>query len=390
MPVTMISGLTDDFTILSNQRKPDMDPVIAQLEDDRSLICPLVMQFNTKQAISTKVEWLEDELHPRYTTAAGAFTNVATTVNVAANTGAYFKANDVIRDELTGENMLVSSVTGDALTVVRGIGSVVGTASSGAADGIIRVSNAALQGQGLPTMKQTKKVAQYNYTQIIRTSAGFTRSAAESQWFGQDDPVAYEKGKKILEHSRELENTTFLGRRNLITSGANPQGFFGGITDYIATNTSTISGNITQVNLENFLRSAFRYGNRQNKLFVCAPVIMSGMASFPLGRLAPPSPDLNKWGVGGLKVYEAGSGATVSVLEHVDWDDFAKTSPALGGSGFVLDMGFLQWRPLHATTLEEDRQPRDVDAVEFEFLTEAALVVKHERAHGWIRGVTGF
>lgn len=390
MAVTMLTGLVDDNNILSNQRKPDMDPVIAQLEDDESLIAAIIMRLPRKPAISSKVEWLEDELHPRYTLATGSFTNVATSISVTAGTGAYFKVNDILRDELTGENMLVTAIAVDTLTVTRGIGSVAGTASSGAADGLIRVSNAALEGASLPTMKQTKKVAQFNYTQIIRTAAGFTRTAAESQWFGQEDVVGYEVGKKILEHRREIENTASLGRRNLITTGANPQGFAGGFTDYISTNVSAPIGNLTQANLENFLRSAFRYGNRNNKLFVCAPIIMSAMASFPLGRLAPPSPDLSKWGVGGLKTYEAGSGATVTVVEHPSWDDFSKTSPALGGSGFVIDLGNVQMRDLHKTSLERDRQARDSDSSQFEYLSEFSFTWKHERTHAWIRGVTGF
>lgn len=388
-PTPMLSGVVDDNTILSNQRIIDMDDVIAELEPDEAPLTTLLMKVGKRAAFSQKVEWLEDELHPRYTTASGSFTNVATTVNVAASTGVYFKANDVIRDELTGENMLVTAVAADALTVVRGIGSVVGTASSGAADGIIRVSNASLEGALLGTLKQTKKVANFNYCQITRTPFGFTNTLIQSKLYGQSNVLGYEAQKKMIEHKREIEQTLFLGRRNLITSGANPQAFCGGITDYITTNITTIGGNLTQVNFENFLRNASRFGSN-NKVLIAAPLIMSALSSFPLGRLAPPDASATKdWGVS-LRTYRAGNGFQIDIIEHRDWMDYTTTSPGLGGSAFLLDMDSLILCPLRDTKLMPNRQANDEDSEKQEVLTEYGFRFKHERRHAWLRGVTGF
>lgn len=388
--VNMLTGAITDQDVLSNQRKPDMDDEIGMIDDDESVLAGLLMRINTKPAISSKVEWLEDEPHPRYTTAAGSFTNVAGTFTVAAGTGAYFKAGDIIRDELTGENMLVTSVATDTLSVTRGFGSVTGTASSGAADGIVRVAMAATQGATIPTLIQTKKVAQFNYTQIIRTAAGFSGTSAASEWFGQEQVVDYEIGKKTVEHRREIENMIFLGRRNLVT-GPPVRAACGGLTDYVSTNITTVGGNITQVNLENFLRQAGRFrGAGDVRVAFAAPIFLSGMASFPLGRLAPPSSDIAKWGVGGIKTYEAGSGLNVDIVEKRDWDDFAKTSPALGGSMVVCCMNALRLRPLRKTQLLRNRQGTNEDAIYFEYLTEASLEIKHERKFAIMRGVTGF
>jgi hypothetical protein len=388
--VTMLTGPITDQDVLSNQRKPDMDPVIGQIDDDESVLAGLLMRMKQRPAISSKVEWIEDEPHPRYTTAAGSYLIGAGSFAVAAGTGQYFKAGDIIRNELTGENMLVTSVATDTLTVTRGFGSVAAIASSGAADGIVRVAMAATQAATIPTLIQTKKVAQFNYTQIIRSAAGFSGTSAASEWFGQEDVLEYEIGKKTVEHRREIENMCFLGRRNLVT-GPPVRSACGGLTDYVATNITTVGGNITQVNTENFLRQAGRYrGSGDVRIAFAAPIFLSGMASFPLGRLAPPSADIAKWGVGAIQTYTAGSGLNVNIVEKRDWDDFAKTSPALGGSMVVCCMNALQLRPLRKTQLLRNRQGTNEDAVYFEYLTETSLEIKHERKFAIMRGVTGF
>lgn len=391
MPVVpMLTGAITDQDVLQTQRKPDMDPDIGMIDDDESVLTGLLMRIKTKAAISSKVEWLEDEPHPRYTTCSASFLIGAATIAVAAGTGAYFKAGDIIRDELTGENMLVTSVAVDVLSVTRGFGSVAAVASAGAADGIVRVAMAATQGATIPTLIQTKKVAQFNYTQIIRTAAGFTNTSAASEWFGQDDVVDYEIGKKTIEHRREIENMLFLGRRNLVT-GPPVRSACGGLTDYISTNITTVGGNLTQVNLENFLRQAGRYrGNGDIRIAFAAPIFLSGMGSFPLGRLAPPETNVTQWGVGAIQQYRAGSGLNVNIVEKRDWDDFSKTSPALGGSMVVCCMNALRLRPLRKTALLRNRQGTNEDSVYFEYLTEASLEVKHERKFAILRGITGF
>lgn len=390
MPVSIATGVASDQDITQSQRKPDMDEVIGQIDDDESVLAGLLMKIPTRPAISSKVEWLEDEPHPRYTNLSASYLVGASTITVTTGTGAYFKAGDVIRNELTAENMLVTAVATDTLTVTRGIGSVAAAASSGTTDGIVRIAMAATQGATIPTLIQTKKVAQFNYTQIIRTAAGFTGTAAASEWFGQEDPVRYEVGKKTVEHRREIENMIFLGRRNLVT-GPPVRGFCGGLTDFITSNVTTIGGNLTTVNMENWLRLAGRFREAGSKrILFSAPVILSALASFPLGKLAPPDPSINTWGVGAIQSYRAGSGLNCDIVEKRDWDDFSKTSPALGGTAIMVEMSALRLRPLRKTKLLTARQGTNEDAEYFEYLTEASLEVKHERKFGIIRGVTGF
>ena len=125
MSVTVVSGVVSDdvSTLLQARRVVDMDPVIKQLEPDDAPFTVMLSQVSSRPAKSQKVEWLSDQLVPRLTTLnnGGNVSSGATTCVVATGTGAYFRANDVLRMS-NGENVKVTSVSTDTLTIVRSIG----------------------------------------------------------------------------------------------------------------------------------------------------------------------------------------------------------------------------------------------------------------------------
>lgn len=161
MAVTILTGLQDDSTILSNRRVIDMNPVISMLDPDQSQFSTILMKLASKPAFSQKVEWLEDQLMPRVTTLAVTAATTGTIV-VASNTGAYFKPGDICRIVQTGEAFSVSSISTDTITVsARALGSVAAASATTGTDVMI-LGNASNEGGTLPTRKMTKKVAAYN------------------------------------------------------------------------------------------------------------------------------------------------------------------------------------------------------------------------------------
>jgi Family of unknown function (DUF5309) len=389
--VSMLDGAVDDNTILSNQREIDMDEDIAMLEPDEAPLVTFLMKMRKRPAYSQKVEWLEDELHPRYTVLTASYTS-GLTIAVATGTGAYFKPFDVIKNELTGENMLVTGVAADVLTVERGKGSVASTSSIGSTDGIVRLSNASAEGAKLGTLKQTKKVAQYNYCQIIRTPFGMTETLLASKLYGQKNVMAFEANKKETEHKIELEQTLWEGRRLLETSGAHPRAYMGGVLDYISTNTAT-GGAMTQKTWEQFLIGSgsaapkvARYGS-SSKVAFCAPIVLGALSSYPASKLAINDTDVKDWGVS-LEGYRSANGFKLALVEKREWADRTKTSPGMGGSAVILSMGNVVMRPLRDTMLKPNREDNDEDSKKQEFLTETSFMLKQERTHAWLRGVT--
>lgn len=391
MPVTMLTSVVDDNTILSNQRVIDMDEDIAMLEPDEAPLVTFLMKLNKRPAYSQKVEWIEDELHPRYTILTASYTS-GTTISVTTGTGAYFKPFDTIKNELTGENMLVTGVAADVLTVERGKGSVASTSSIGSTDGIVRLANASAEGATLGQLKQTKKVAQYNYCQIVRTPFGMTETLLHSKLYGQPDVMAWEANKKQTEHKIELEQMFWEGRRLLETSGAAPRAYCGGVLDYISTNTAT-GGAMTQKVWEQFLIGSgsaapkvARYG-AASKVAFCAPIVLGALSSYPASKLAINDTNVKTWGVT-LEGYRSANGFKVAMVEKREWADRSKTSPALGGSAVILSMDNVVMRPLRDTQLKPHRQANDEDSNKQEYLTETSFMLKQERTHAWLRGVT--
>ena len=163
MAATILTGLVDTDLVLADEQKIDMSEDISMLDPDTSQFTTMLMKLGSEDAKSFKVNWLEDQLRPRLSALAASATSAATTVDVTADTGTYFRARDLVRIASTGEMLLVTSISTDTLTVTRSVGSVAAATAASGIDLLI-VSNAATQGATLGTRKITKKVLGYNYT----------------------------------------------------------------------------------------------------------------------------------------------------------------------------------------------------------------------------------
>lgn len=384
--VTVTNGVvSDDPTMLLQARRVvDMDPVIKQLEPDDAPFTVMLSQVSSRPAKSQKVEWLSDQLVPRLTTLAAAVLTGDTTITVATGTGAYFRANDILR-LANGENVKVTSISTDVLTVTRSIG---GVAASGVAisTDVIKIGNAAAEGATIGDIRMTQQVANYNYCQIQRDPLGFTNTLVQSDLYGGSEPQ-YEAKQKMMEHRRQIENTLFFGQRDLAT-GTSPTGYCGGLVDFISSNITTVGGNLTESGFATFLRTGFRYGSR-NKVLFASPLIVSALSSFPQGKLAPPSSDVKSYGVS-LQEYRGANGGSVKIVEKRDWLDYSTASNQIGSWAVLVDMDDVVMRPLRKTALLPNRQAPDRDATIQEYLTEFSLQVGIEQNHAILRGVTGY
>lgn len=393
---TIIAGVADDSLILSNQKIIDMDNRIAQLEPDATPLTTMTMKLSKTPAKAQKHEWLEDQNIPRLTTLSVSAASGDTTISVSTGTGQYFRVRDTIRIASTGENVAVTAVSTDTLGVKRAVGSVTGLSAASGVD-LVKLANAAAEGATLGTLQQTKKVAQFNYTQIVRQPWGFTNTALATSWYGGnlDDNEAK---KKLVEHKYAIENMAFFGRRNLDTTAGAVTGYAGGITDYIATNITTASsGALTQSTWESFLQTIFRFGSREKVVFV-SPIVYRALNSFPLAKLAPndAGPGVKDYGVQLSSYAGGGTDGKVMIALKRDWDDFQRASPQLGGIAVAIDMAYVQWNPLinegmnRDTKLLPNRQANDEDSHKQEYLTEGTFTWKLEQVHGLLRGVTAF
>lgn len=389
MSVTIATGLVDTETVLADERVIDMQDDIAMLDPEVSQFTTMLMKLGTQEAVREKINWLEDELFPRLSALAASATSAATSITVTSGQGAYFRARDIVRNALTGEAYLVTAVSTDTLTVTRAIGAVSAASSASGADLLI-VGNAAVQGATLGTRHITKKVLGYNYTQIQRDPFGFTGTEAVIKTYGGPAPE-HEEVKKLVEHKRAIENTLFFGARSFTAAAPNSVGTCGGAIEFLTTNYYNVGGALSHSGMDNWLQSALQHGSK-NKVLFCSPLVGRAISGFlKTAYLTNVSGDTHSYG---FKVDSWISGAfgwPIAVVVKRDWQDFSSSNTQYGGYGFLIDMDYVKLRPLtqRGTALLRNRQANDADEMTHEYRTEYSFEFRHERVHGWIKGVTG-
>ena len=399
MAQTIDEGLQATDDPLAADLKVSMASEVADLDKDTTQFTTMMMKLPESQARSFKEEWLQDEFIAKNTalsiTAASGDTNLA----ITTSEGHYFKVGDVGKFVQTGEAFRVTTKAADAVTVVRAIGSVAAaTAASGTAQGgIIIISGSNEQGAELPTALVTEKTSQYNYCGIVRNSYRFTNTAQWTGWYS-GPPLAYQRRKVGIEHKREIENTLFFGARSY-TAGTNaPRATAGGLDQFISTNITTVNGTLDKGAFADFLRSGLEYGSRSRKVLFASPIVAQVLSEFSQDNwVQVRRSEGNIWGVKVDSVISGVWGSDIPVIVKGDWKRYGEVAnvPAIGSRAYLVDMTNVELKrapnvdgPRFAG-LYRDRQNPSADEQAEEYLSEFTLLVKQEKSHAELRGVTG-
>jgi hypothetical protein len=173
-----------------------------------------------RAATSTRHEWLEDELLPNKDAIDDAsITSPSSETSFDAANGSRFRVGDQIQVEGSKELMLVTGVSGNTLTVVRGYA---GTTAEDIADGqVINIlGNAALEGADKPAARFTYRSRRSNYTQIFTATVEVSGTDMAAGQLGLSDEMDYQKQERVRELIRDLENTVLNGG----LPGSSPEG----------------------------------------------------------------------------------------------------------------------------------------------------------------------
>jgi len=191
-----------------------------------------------REARSTYHEWLEDSLVPNKDAISDSSISdpdAETSFDVA--NGDRFRVGDQIQTSGSEELMLVTDISGSTITVVRGYA---GTTPEDITDGqVVNIlGNAALEGDDKPAARFTNRVRCGNYTQIFTAGVEVSGTNIAASHLGVSSEIDYQKGERLRELIRDLENTVINGGQ----PSANPQGSASvrrsmkGIVQSIATN----------------------------------------------------------------------------------------------------------------------------------------------------------
>jgi hypothetical protein len=379
--------VVDTETPLADEKVVDMEPAFRLLDPDTSQFQTILNKLPSKVATREKVNWLEDELFPNLTTLAASALSAASSIGVATGTGTYFRAGDIVRVVSTGEALEVTGVTSDNVGVTRGVGDV--TAATAASGGdLVIIGNASAQGADYGTLKVTKRVLGFNYTQIFRHPFGFTGTDVEIETYGPGEPEN-ELAKKAVEHKRALENTSWFGARDFTSAAPSSKGYMGGIQEFLTTNVFSSAGAVDLAYIDSKLQTIFQHGSMEKVIFA-APTPAAALSQLFANRWVQARPEDRVYGAKVSAFVNGAYGERVPVIVKREWGKRQSASNGHGSWMFVLDLQYVKKRPLRNrnTKLLRNRQGNGQDQVIHEYLTELSMEVSQEKVHGLIKGIT--
>jgi hypothetical protein len=225
---------------------------LPELAEDVSDLIGIISPYETplldalgdpiRAAHSTYHQWLEDELLPNKDNIDDdTITNPTTETQFDVAHGSRFRVGDQIQVECSRELMLVTNVSGDTLTVVRGYA---GTTAQALVDlQVINIlGNAALEGAEKPAARFTNRLRKGNYTQIFTAPVEVSGTDLAANQLGLADEMDYQKQERLRELLRDLENIVVNGGQPT----SNPQGSdtvrrtMKGIIPHLATNVFSV------------------------------------------------------------------------------------------------------------------------------------------------------
>lgn len=366
------------------RRRRDVSPAIIQLEPDAGPLTTILMKLKSKKTDDFKFEWFEDQLLPRFDVLTAALTAVAVTMKVANY--AYFRKGDLVQINHNEVVLVTATPTTEDVAIKRAFGEVAGTAVDVAGNSLQIVSNCFEDGSALSDILSTVRVAQYNYTQIMRNAFGFTMRNQKTASFGGKD-IEIEQGKQLLEQKKNIEFALILGQRHIDATGTHNKSTTRGIQKWITSNVKDMGGEMTEDELEDFLRICFRYGSKK-KLAIASPKSIQVINGFGREKLQTRS-DESTYGITMTQYKNAGK--QIELIEHqqMNNDDLTDLT-GLAGSGMILDIGDLSIRYMEGmmTFLQENVQTPGALERRDEYVSDIGLQLAQEKKHGFWFGVT--
>ena len=376
------SGGTTSYAITTQSMIIEMDDTVHMLEPNRAQLALLTSKISKKGVSNAKFEWSTDEHIPTLDAInmSGGTWSTATVLTV--DNGGYYGTNSLVQVQRTGEVLRVTAVSnsGNTITVEREWGSVVSAAALLDNDSLTILGGMAQEGATSENGRTTKKVFDYNLTEIKRSPFEFTNTELATDLYGEAD-LSYQARKKAAEHSVEIENAILFGARgSTYTIGGSDGAMIrstGGINEFISTNDSDFGGIFNMVTFFNFCEDVFRYGS-EKKLFLAARSVVTNISLEAIKYLEMVPKD-DTFGIDIVRLLTPHGVLMVTKHNLLEGTTHGKYA-------YVLDMDNLGYRFLKGrdTKLKTNIQANDKDARKDEYITEFGLFRAHENTHGRI------
>lgn len=210
--------------------------------------------MSRQRANDTVVTWFEEsKISGRTAVVSGS-----TTTTVVVADGSSYIPGVILFVEASGEYLQVTGVSGNSLTVVRGIG---GTAivSVDGTDFVVRVGNAHEEASGMPIPVVAQGNPRMNYTQIFRNSWAIS-GTAKAVRFHTGSQLAKNRMDAAFFHAEDIERAIIWSTKHIGVSAGRPFRIQDGINKQIEQYGGTITAqgnNFSLGELRDFLRTIF-------------------------------------------------------------------------------------------------------------------------------------
>lgn len=177
-----------------------------------------------------KTSWMDFRIDATSSNTTAEALAAATTVSVAD--GAKFRAGMLVSPADSDEVLLVSAVTGNDLTVVRGFGgTTAATIASGTPitiDSVSREENSLAQNDGIFQPETVE-----NFFQTMDTAVEMSRRALATLQFGDTNDLAFQVQERIRQLTIQMNRTLVRGRKATATVDSKERTFTGGIRYFL-------------------------------------------------------------------------------------------------------------------------------------------------------------
>lgn len=332
-------------------------------------------------------KWFEDYYGGRYARIAVDYAVAHTTLDVTgagSSSGYIFSVGDIVKNARTGENMLVTVVAANVITVLKAFGSTVDSAGL-AGDGLFIVGNANEENSGARTVNSTQASSQSNYTQIFKTTIAVSNTEKEANLYGGKD-LPYQRAKKGTEHALDIERAFWFGQKNYSSAFNGAQGHprrtTGGVLEFVEGGNSYVQnqgGVLTAPDFNTFLREGFTYGNSEKMLFA-GGYVLQAINEIARGQITM-RPNESTYGMK-ISQWVTAFGTVNIVHNPLFIEEYA-------GYAFLLDMECFRYRFMNNrdTQLQTNIQAPDADGEVDQYITEVGLERKQAPRHALLKGV---
>jgi hypothetical protein len=379
-----IIGQRGTGNVLQANRRPDIASAVAELEPESAPLTVLVNRLNSTPTVNPEYKHFEDDLEPRFDAIdnGGGYTSADTAL--AVDNGAYYHEHGLVLVTRTKEMLRVTSVVGDTINVVRGVGSTAAALLDD--DELLLVGTAMQEGDTSRPARSSNPTPITNYCQIHRTPYAATNTNRASATWTQPTDWTRTAKKAGIEHAKDQEYVAWHGKPSETLAGEHPRRTTGGFFHHVTTNVTDAGGAFTEAEFFAALRPNFRYGKKRKAGF-------GSMLAVDV---------LNGYARGKLEIQQGEAQYGLAVMEYITphgtlrlVTSYLFEGDVYGGVLAIADVDNIGKRYLASpdesrdTHVVENIQENDRDGRKDEILTECGMQVMQEKTHGYVYGITG-